>query len=211
MVVGAAFPEPTLFYVMETKTFTFNETPITFEFSSDDNLMVNATEMAKVFNKEVSGFLKIESTKKYINAYCQTADMQSDNEFLPSGKLVKVVNGGRYNGTWMERSVALKFAAWLDPLFEVWVYKTIDNLIFGEFHELKEKLKSAADRKARIEYLRNQIKNDPNIDKRVSELMELESKDKKENSSRYATLNKQMVEMKNQFIIRFEEENKVSE
>ena len=41
--------------------------------------------------------------------------------------------------------------------------------------------------------------------------MDLESKDKKENSSRYATLNKQMVEMKNQFIIRFEEENKVSQ
>lgn len=211
MGVGALIAETTFFYIMETKTFTFNETPITFEFSSYDNLMVNATEMAKVFNKEVSEFLKFDETKNYIESYCQTENLSFGNEFSPIGKLIKVVKGGEHNGTWMERSVALKFAAWLDPLFEVWLYKTIDNLIFGEFHELKEKLKSAADRKARIEYLKNQIKNDPNIDKRVFELMDLESKDKKENSSRYATLNKQMVEMKNQFIIRFEEENKVSQ
>lgn len=196
---------------MSTKVFNFNETPITFDFNSAENVMVNATEMAKVFNKEVSGFLKVDGTKNYINAFCQTEDLPFGNEFTPNGKLIKVVKGGEHNGTWMERSVALKFAAWLSPKFEVWVYKTIDNLIFGEFHELKDKIKAAADRKARIEYLRNQIKNDPNIDKRVSELMELESKDKKENPSRYATLNKQLVEMKNQFIIRFEEENKITQ
>lgn len=167
--------------------------------------------MAKVFNKDVFDFLRMNTTKNYIEAFSQTVNSRFGDEFSPNGKLIKVVKGGEHNGTWMERSVALKFAAWLDPLFEVWVYKTIDNLIFGEFHELKEKLKSAADQKARILYLRNQIKNDPNIDKRVSELMELESKDKKENSSRYATFNKQMIKMRNQLIIKFEEENKVSE
>ena len=207
MVVGAAFPEPTLFYVMETKTFTFNETPITFEFSSDDNLMVNATEMAKVFNKDVFQFTRIESTKSFIQTclkpqFCGLLGIKTEDDLIISRQKA---------GTYMHRVLALKFASWLDPEFELWVYSTIDQILFGEFQDLKEKLKSAADRKARIEYLRNQIKNDPNIDKRVSELMELESKDKKENSSRYATLNKQMVEMKNQFIIRFEEENKVSE
>ena len=69
MGVGALIAETTFFYIMETKTFTFNETPITFEFSSYDNLMVNATEMAKVFNTEVSDFLKFDRTKKYIESY----------------------------------------------------------------------------------------------------------------------------------------------
>lgn len=193
---------------MEARTFNFNNTPITFEFASDDNLMINATEMAKVFNKDVFSFLRINGTKEYINAYCRTADLRSEDEFSPNGKLIKVINSGRNNGTWMERSVALKFAAWLDPDFEVWVYKTIDALIFGEFYELKEKIRAAADRKARIEFLRNQLKNDPNVDKRVSELIELESKDKKENPSRYAALNRQLSEMKTQFIIKFEEESK---
>lgn len=193
---------------MEARTFNFNNTPITFEFASDDNLMINATEMAKVFNKDVFQFLRIDSTKNYIEAYCQTADLRFGDEFSPNGKLIKVVKGGEHNGTWMERSVALKFAAWLDPDFEVWVYKTIDALIFGEFYELKEKIRAAADRKARIEFLRNQLKNDPNVDKRVSELIELESKDKKENPSRYAALNRQLSEMKTQLIIKFEEESK---
>lgn len=193
---------------MEARTFNFNNTPITFEFASDDNLMINATEMAKVFNKDVFDFLRMNTTKNYIEAFSQTVNSRFGDEFSPNGKLIKVVKGGEHNGTWMERSVALKFAAWLDPDFEVWVYKTIDALIFGEFYELKEKIRAAADRKARIEFLRNQLKNDPNVDKRVSELLELESKDKKENPSRYAALNRQLSEMKTQLIIKFEEESK---
>ncbi|WP_446788243.1 KilA-N domain-containing protein [Macellibacteroides fermentans] len=193
---------------MEARTFNFNNTPITFEFASDDNLMINATEMAKVFNKDVFDFLRMNTTKNYIEAFSQTVNSRFGDEFSPNGKLIKVVKGGEHNGTWMERSVALKFAAWLDPDFEVWVYKTIDALIFGEFYELKEKIRAAADRKARIEFLRNQLKNDPNVDKRVSELIELESKDKKENPSRYAALNRQLSEMKTQLIIKFEEESK---
>ena len=31
----------------------------------------------------------------------------------------------------MHRILALKFAAWLDSDFEVWVYSTIENLLFG--------------------------------------------------------------------------------
>jgi hypothetical protein len=31
----------------------------------------------------------------------------------------------------MHRVLALKFAAWLNPYFEVWVYSTIENLLFG--------------------------------------------------------------------------------
>jgi hypothetical protein len=38
----------------------------------------------------------------------------------------------------MHRILALKFAAWLDPYFEVWVYTTIDKIIFGNYREIKE-------------------------------------------------------------------------
>ena len=48
----------------------------------------------------------------------------------------------------MERSVALKFAAWLSPKFEVWVYKTIDEILFGEYIQVK-----AAKRRLQIENL----------------------------------------------------------
>lgn len=32
----------------------------------------------------------------------------------------------------MYRTLAIKFAAWLSPAFEVWIYETIENLLFSE-------------------------------------------------------------------------------
>jgi len=40
------------------------------------------------------------------------------------------VLGKQKSGTWMHRVLALKFAAWLNPDFEVWVYTTIDTLLY---------------------------------------------------------------------------------
>ena len=192
---------------MATKVLNFENNRIAFDINADENVMVNATEMAKIFEKDVFGFLRLDSTKAYIQAYCQTADLRSENEFSPEGKLVKVVNGGRNNGTWMERSVALKFAAWLSPKFEVWVYKTIDEILFGEYIQVKAKLKEAANRKLRIEKLNNELSTDPNADKRIQELFQLEETEKKETKSRFSQLGKRIKEYK-QMIIKFEEEKK---
>jgi hypothetical protein len=38
----------------------------------------------------------------------------------------------------MHRILALKFAAWLDPAFELWVFSTIDQIILGHYKEMKE-------------------------------------------------------------------------
>lgn len=168
---------------METKTFQFNGKEIAFEMVGE-NVVVNATEMAKVFNKEVSGFLRLDGTKSYIQAFCESEDLHSEDEFTPNGKLIKVVNGGKHNGTWTERSVALKFAAWLDPHFEVWVYKTIDKLLFGEYELIHKKVVEAAERKAEIEKLRTELQNDPNTDERTKRLFMLEAQEKKENKNR---------------------------
>ena len=170
---------------MGTKTFSFNETPISFDFNSAESVMVNATEMAKLFNKDVYSFLRINSTKDYINAYCRTADLRSEDEFSPKGKLIKIINVGRNNGTWMERSVALKFAAWLSPEFEVWVYKTINDLLFGEYHALDKKITEAAKRKARIQKIKNDLEKDPDVDKRIIELFSLEATEKRDSKTRF--------------------------
>ena len=188
---------------MGNQIFNYNGHNITFDMNGDENVMINATEMAKAFNKDVFGFMRLDSTKEYINAYCQTADLRSENEFTPNWKLIKVINGGRNNGTWMERSVALKFSAWLNPLFEVWVYKTIDQLLFGEFVAMKEKLKEAAGRKARIDTIRKELVNDPNTDQRINELFRLEEIEKRESKKRYANMGKQIKEYQ-QMILNFQ-------
>ena len=82
----------------------------------------------------------MNTTKNYIEAFSQTVNSRFGDEFSPNGKLIKVVKGGEHNGTWMERSVALKFAAWLDPEFELWVYSTIERLLFGKHVEREQSM-----------------------------------------------------------------------
>ena len=38
----------------------------------------------------------------------------------------------------MHRILALKFAAWLDPKFDVWVFETIDRIILGHYRDQRE-------------------------------------------------------------------------
>lgn len=112
---------------------SFGGAEVAFEPSLiNGNVMVNATQMAKAFGKDAYDFLKISSTQKFIEAFCQTEDLRFGDEFLPGGKVVKIQKGDKsVSGTWMHRILALKFAAWLDPFFEVWVYKTIDEILYS--------------------------------------------------------------------------------
>jgi hypothetical protein len=129
--------------------FTYNENSIEFDMTSK-SVMVNATEMAKSCGKFVEPFLRSKETKDFISE-C----LKSDNSrFLGIEKEIDLVNSKQKSGTWMHRILALKFAAWLNPSFELWVYMTIDELLFGAYRALEESLKESAARKNRIEELR---------------------------------------------------------
>lgn len=117
------------------KNFEYEGQVIEFELASK-NIMVNATEMAKIFGKRLDVFLKTEPTKDFLEAL----------KFPPQGvnlgikKHEEIIQTRGRSGTWMHRILALKFAAWLDPKFEVWVYATIDRLLFGDLEVMvKEK------------------------------------------------------------------------
>ena len=88
--------------------------------------MINATDMAKVFNKLTADFLRIESTQNYLKAFL-------DYGISHNLKEADIYFSKKGVGTFMNRPLALKFAAWLDPYFEVWVYKTIDKLLFDNY------------------------------------------------------------------------------
>ena len=61
----------------------------------------------------------------------------------------------------MHRILALKFAAWLNPDFEFWVYKTIDFILFDHYRQMEESINESAKRKNEIEQIENKLKNDP--------------------------------------------------
>lgn len=110
---------------------------------ADGNVMVNATQMAKIFKREVAGFLKTDTTRNFVIAACRAENLPSENEFTPEGKIIKVVSSGRNNGTWMNRIAAIKFAAWLDADFEYWVYSTIEEILFGFSKEQDKSIRRA--------------------------------------------------------------------
>lgn len=72
----------------ELTKFNYEGNTITFEFS-DGNRMINATEMAKPFNKRINDFLRQKSTQDYIlvleDRYNTAATQRSREKNIPTG------------------------------------------------------------------------------------------------------------------------------
>lgn len=106
---------------MNNQVYNYNGNNITFQLGNGD-VMVNATEMAKAFGKMPKDYLRTQSAQELINALsvrlkCLTAD------------LVKVVQGGDIQGTWLHEDIALDFAQWLSVDFKLWCNDRIKELI----------------------------------------------------------------------------------
>jgi hypothetical protein len=133
---------------MRTKEFIYNQKVV--EFLIADDVMVNATEMGKIFNQKPAMFLRLESTKKWIswlennairqNRVADSAPLDKGNDDLigeirhRSADLVPILIVGRGGGdtasTWMHRLLAIDFAMWLDLSFKGWIIQHIDGLLF---------------------------------------------------------------------------------
>lgn len=114
--------------------FIYNDQPIDFLQNGNENVMVNATQMAKIFGKDVFQFTRIDDTKRFISEClkpqnCGLLSLKNESDLIDSRQK---------SGTWMHRVLALKFAAWLDSAFELWVFSTIDQIILGHYRDLKE-------------------------------------------------------------------------
>lgn len=137
---------------MELFDYTYDKQPITFQLQ-EQNVMVNATEMSKLFGKQVNHFMDVQSTKDFISACLNSRN--SGN--LKVEKEEDLYTSKQKSGTWMHRVLALKFAAWLNPDFEVWVYSTIDHILFDRYRRMEESLKKSARRKNRLETLTQEL------------------------------------------------------
>lgn len=121
---------------METKICIFKENPITFVLDKNNGMMVNATEMAKPFGRKVEAFMRNEGTISFINEALKS----ENSRFLNVKCETDLIESRQKSGTWMHRVLALKFAAWLNPAFEIWVYSTIERILFGKHAQREESL-----------------------------------------------------------------------
>ncbi|WP_020597886.1 KilA-N domain-containing protein [Spirosoma panaciterrae] len=115
--------------------YVYEDQEIEFDLSGH-TLMVNATEMAQVFGKKTNDFLRLDQTKAFIiECLSYGKSRNSDISESENSRLLgieteeDIVRVNHRHGTWMHRILALKFAAWLSPRFELWVYSTIDQIL----------------------------------------------------------------------------------
>ena len=142
---------------MKTLEFLYQETEIHFLVNPlDKHVMVNATEMAKLFDKRVDHFTKTDHAKAFIKV------MENNINQTPNGGRI-IENRGR-NGIYFDRRLALKFAAWLSPEFEYWIYSTIDTIVFGNYKKHWEAHITQEEAKAKMEKLKQQMLLKPSLE-----------------------------------------------
>ena len=147
---------------MENKVCLFNENEISFIIDKNNKVMINATEMAKPFGKLIKDFMRNEDTQNFISECLKKENypfiMESENNSFEMLKEEDLYISVQRTGTWMHRILALKFAAWLNPAFELWIYSTIEKLMFGKYVERESSLQ----RTLELERERNEIVENPN-------------------------------------------------
>lgn len=119
----------------EITNFDYHDSGITF--SGRDDVMINATEMAKVFGKRPNDWLNLPSTKEFLNTLSKVRKSHSLQTTGKSRSLIKTVEG-RNGGTWFHEDVAIEFARWLSPEFAIWCNDRIKELLKAENKSLKE-------------------------------------------------------------------------
>lgn len=89
---------------------------------------INATEAAARFGKEPAQWLRLDSTKEYVERL--TDRMAKSNVGKSHITLVKSRRGNTStSGTWLHPKLAIKFARWLSVDFEIWCDEQVDALL----------------------------------------------------------------------------------
>lgn len=106
---------------MNAQIFQYNGNPVTFQLGNGD-LRVNATEMAKPFDKRPIDYLRLPSTNELIKAKVRKSHIDGN-------QLVRTERGGSNPGTWFHEDIALDFAQWLSVDFRLWCNDRIKELL----------------------------------------------------------------------------------
>lgn len=107
--------------VGEPVVFTYQDKfPNTFKADSG-RIYVNATQMAKSFDKLPSTWLTLSSTTEF------RASLVRDGKSLSMENQVMTTRG-HHGATWIEEPLAMEFARWLSPEFSDWCNERIKEL-----------------------------------------------------------------------------------
>lgn len=174
---------------MEALEFIYQDTEIHFLLGNEKNVMVNATEMAKAFGKRIENFKRLDETKVFIKTLLDHENSKFAHSHMSEQNQKKVFESDiietTNKATYYHRILALKFAAWLDPKFELWVYSKTEEVLFGNAKKVGQKITDSEKKKIDIAILIEKVKKIGNEDMNKL-LLELDELKKIENEKKAA-------------------------
>lgn len=108
----------------EFKPFIYEGNQITFETGNE--VMVNATQMAKQFGKLPNDWLRLPGTQEFINELSIARKSRNCDYQAVITRAGAPETGG---GTWLHEDAAIEFARWLSPKFAIWCNDRIKELL----------------------------------------------------------------------------------
>lgn len=185
---------------METKICIFEENEITFNLSKDNGMMINATDMAKIYGKKIENFTRTDQTQDFIKSCMKIVNSEENKTpksvFYGVKTEEDLIISIQKSGTFMHRILALKFAAWLNPDFEVWVFSTIERLLFGKLAEREKSLEKTVSLQNEMNALRDkQAKTGADFDR----YLEIQSELSREKSIRQSLTKESLSGMADMF------------
>ena len=98
-----------------------------------DELFFNATLIAKQFGKKPIEWIDSKQGSEYIAVILEVENFHYEN-------LVRTVQGGKYQGTWLHKKLTLPFARWLSVKFEYQLDRWVDSRIEEEHQRQQYRL-----------------------------------------------------------------------
>jgi phage antirepressor YoqD-like protein len=152
-----------------SKTFSYNGNDVLFD--TKDDVMVNATQLAKIYRKRPNDYLSLPATNQLIKAITRKYGI-SENQLVTS-KAGSSQNGG---GTWMHRLIVVDFCQWLDIDLKLWCTEKLDELMRYGMTATQPTLEQMINNPDLVISLATQLKNEREEKARI----EAESKRKDE-------------------------------
>ena len=149
--------------------------------------MINASEMAQAFGKRVDHFSKSDHAKAFICVLEQTPYGGRSAPLLPH----EIVDNRGHMGIYYCRPLAMKFAAWLSSEFELWVYTTLDDIVFGHYQKHWEAHGREQAAKIRMEELKREMLTTPTKETAIA-YFEAENDRKKANRDKTKAIKSQL-------------------
>ena len=136
-----------------SKTFSYNGNDVLLD--TKDDVMVNATQLAKIYGKRPNDYLSLPATNQLINAITRKYGI-SENQLVIS-KVGSSHNGG---GTWMHRLIVVDFCQWLDIDLKLWCTEKLDELMRYGMTATQPTLEQMIDNPDLVIHLATQLKQE---------------------------------------------------